>query len=86
MIRTAVSANTPPEVFDPATPVPVSQFALARHTFEVTADGLFHSSDGLLRAVVPPEGWDDYAAVYPAAEEAIAAHRLQVAAAAGGQS
>jgi len=56
VIRTAVSANTPPEVFDPATPVPVSQFALARHTFEVTADGLFHSSDGLLRAVVPPEG------------------------------
>lgn len=80
MIRTQVSASTAPEVFDPLTPVPMAQFALARHAFEVTAEGLFHYTDGRLRAAVPPEGWADYGALYPAAAEAIDAHRAQVAA------
>lgn len=82
MIRTQVSATTAPEVFDPLTPVPMAQFALARHAFEVTPDGLFHYTDGNVRAVVPPEGWSDYGALYPAAAEAIDAHRAAVAAAA----
>jgi hypothetical protein len=89
MIRTEVSAATPPALFDPRTPVPVGQFQLSRHAFEVNAQGLFHHADGVLRAVVPSEGWDDYAALYPAALEAVEAHRRDVAAAAaaaGGQS
>lgn len=79
MIRLQLSAATAPEVFDPATPIPMSQFVLARHAFEVTAEGLVHHTDGILRAVVPPEGWDDYATLYPAAAEAVNAHRNSVA-------
>jgi hypothetical protein len=40
----------------------------AMHTFEKTRDGqLEHRTDGVLRAVVPPEGWDDYVALWPEA-------------------
>lgn len=71
---------TPAQVFEAGT-VPAAATVFAVHTFEVTAAGLLHYTDGLLRATVPPEGWDDYAERWTAAAEAIAAHRLAVAAA-----
>ena len=42
---------------------------MSAQMFEATKDGqLRHSSDGELRAVVPPEGWDDYLALWPEAQ------------------
>jgi hypothetical protein len=79
MIRVQVSPVTAPGVFDPATTPPASQLALARHAFDVDAAGLHHYTDGVHRATVPPEGWDDYAEHYEGAREAIAAHRAAVA-------
>lgn len=78
MIRTEVAPTTPPQLFAGSVP-PMSQLTLAMHTFEIDAGGLWHHCNGVLRACVPPEGWDDYGAVFPAAMEAIEAHRLQVA-------
>lgn len=79
MIRVQVSPVTSPAAFDPASVPPAAQLALARHAFDVDADGLHHYTDGVLRAIVPPEGWDDYAQLYEAAGEAIASHRAAVA-------
>lgn len=39
------------------------------HTFEATKDGqLQHTTDGQLRAIVPPEGWADYCEAWPDAQ------------------
>ncbi len=36
------------------------------HTFEKAPDGsIAHFTDGVLRATVPPESWDDYAKAWP---------------------
>jgi hypothetical protein len=44
-------------------------FAFVSHRFTVTADGqLAHYSDEQLRAVVPPEGWQDYLKQWPEAQ------------------
>lgn len=41
--------------------------------FSATPDGqLAHFTDDNLRAIVPPEGWDDYAAAWPACAELVA--------------
>ena len=41
-------------------------FSLAEHTFKATDDGLLvHEINGVLRATVPPEGFEGYAEVYP---------------------
>jgi hypothetical protein len=78
IMHTQVSAFTAALLFDALTPAPAGQLELARHAFGVDADGLTHWTDGALRAVVPPEGWTDYAQAYPAAGEAIAAHMAKV--------
>jgi hypothetical protein len=45
---------------------------MVMHTFEVTRDGqLSHSTDGTLRAIVPPEGWADYCKQYPEAQDIV---------------
>ena len=45
---------------------------LVWHTFEATADGqLSHLIDGTLRATIPPEGWEDYCAKYPEAQDIV---------------
>lgn len=42
------------------------------HRFDATEDGqLAHYTDEALRATVPPEGWDDYARAWPAAQPVI---------------
>ena len=42
------------------------------HTFAASVDGqLCHFMDGTLRATVPPEGWDDYAATWPDCESVV---------------
>lgn len=39
---------------------------LCKHEFVATADGqLAHVIDDQLRAIVPPEGWDDYVQSWP---------------------
>ena len=44
-------------------------FTFVSHRFTVTADGrLAHYSDDQLRAVVPPEGWQDYLKQWPQAQ------------------
>lgn len=44
-------------------------FAFVSHRFTVTTDGqLAHYSDDQLRAVVPPEGWQDYLKQWPEAQ------------------
>ncbi len=44
----------------------------AMHRFEATRDGqLAHYTDETLRATVPPEGWDDFASAWPAAQPVI---------------
>ena len=49
----------------PVTTLP--QPELATHVFEPTGDGcLRHSVNGRERAIVPPEGLDDYALTWPA--------------------
>ena len=54
--------------FDKSGGLPV----IALHTFEVSRDGqLVHLIDGNLRATVPPEGWDDYAKMWPEAQDII---------------
>lgn len=46
---------------------------MAIHTFETSADGqLVHYIDNVLRAVVPPEGWQEYSRQWPDAAEVIA--------------
>lgn len=46
------------------------------HTFSATADGqLAHETDGVARAIVPPEGWDDYVKAWPDAAPIVAALR-----------
>lgn len=45
---------------------------MVMHTFEVTSDGqLRHLTDGILRAIVPPEGWADYCKTYPDAQDIV---------------
>ena len=45
---------------------------LATHVFDGNDKGeLVHSVDGELRAVVPPEGWDDYVKYWPAAIDVV---------------
>lgn len=45
---------------------------MVMHTFRVAADGqLEHLTDGILRATVPPEGWEGYCAQYPEAQDII---------------
>lgn len=48
-------------------------------THEFFADGgqLVHMIDGRLRATVPPEGFDDYGAAYPAARPVIETIRAE---------
>lgn len=42
------------------------------HEFKASKDGqLQHFTDDQLRATIPPEGWDDYAAKWPAAQGVI---------------
>lgn len=42
------------------------------HTFEATPDGqLAHLIDGVPRATVPPEGWEDYCKAYPEAQDIV---------------
>jgi len=77
-MHTQVSAFTAALLFDALTPAPAGQLELARHAFAIDADGLTHWTDGILRAVVPPEGWTDYADAYSAAGEAIVAHMAAV--------
>ena len=44
-------------------------FAFVSHRFTATADGqLAHYSDDQLRAIVPPEGWQDYLKHWPEAQ------------------
>lgn len=53
---------------------------LARHEFTAGAHGqLEHYTDGVLRATVPPEGWQDYARDWPQAEPLMAAMRTPTA-------
>ncbi|CAB4850632.1 MAG: hypothetical protein F2774_06770 [Actinobacteria bacterium] len=53
------------------------------HTFETDSSGaLVHSTDGKLRAVVPPEGWKDYARQWPEAQPIIDQLTIRPAAAA----
>lgn len=45
---------------------------LALHTFEAGRDGqLVHLIDNNLRATIPPEGWADYAKMWPEAQDVI---------------
>lgn len=49
----------------PVTVMPTPE--LATHHFYETADHqLAHAIDGVLRATVPPEGWDEYSLQWPA--------------------
>ena len=46
---------------------------MCMHSFQATNDGqLAHYTDGTLRAVVPPEGWDDYLATWADAAPIVA--------------
>lgn len=45
---------------------------MVMHTFCVSLDGqLQHFTDNNLRATVPPEGWADYCAAYPEAQDIV---------------
>lgn len=45
---------------------------LEQHRFSAGPDGqLLHYTDELLRAAVPPEGWDDYLRAWPEAADLI---------------
>lgn len=45
---------------------------VVHHTFDASPDGqLLHFINGYLRATVPPEGWKDYAEMYPEAQDII---------------
>lgn len=66
-----IGANYSPAAYaDPETGKPVStppQATLAAHRFYETDDHqLGHDIDGVQRAVIPPEGWADYALYWPA--------------------
>lgn len=54
------------------TPVPGVVPLMVVSTFEASDDGqLRHYTDGRLRAVVPPEGWDSYVEEWPDAAAAV---------------
>jgi hypothetical protein len=56
---------------------------MSRHRFEETPDHqLAHFTDDELRAVVPPEGWDDYLAAWPEAADLVNSLRAPAAPAA----
>jgi hypothetical protein len=81
MIEITVSPDTPAQLFGREC-APSSVLTLAHHAFEIDGRGeLQHYVDGKLRATVPPEGWDDYAAVHEGADRVITRYR----AAMGGQ-
>lgn len=40
---------------------------MEQHTFEAVKGQLVHSTDGMVRAIVPPEGFADYLKTWPEA-------------------
>lgn len=64
-------AETGDKITTPSFPV-----ELVEHQFTETADHqMAHYMDGQLRAIVPPEGWDAYAATWPICAAFVAALR-----------
>lgn len=75
--RVGIGFSVSPDAYVNADGVPVATMPtpiLAHHRFYRTDEGaMAHDIDGRLRAIVPPEGLEDYVRCWPAAAELAAA-------------